>query len=195
VQLGAGSSRALIMRRHVMLGMMLPFALGSVAGAAAGAKIFVALPVGMLQGILGAFILLVTWLPRYGRMGSERGRFAVVGLAATFLGMFVSATGTLVAPFVASATSDRRDYVATFAALMTVVHLIKLIAFGLLGVAIGAYLPLVAVMIVASAAGTWVGARTLEYIPERAFRIVLQALLTILALRLIWTGLRAVGAF
>ncbi len=193
VQLGAGSSRVVIMRRHVLLGMILPFALGAAAGAAVGARVFVALPVPVLQGILGAFILLVTWMPRYGRMGSEKGRFAVVGLAATFLGMFVSATGTLVAPFVASATKDRRNYAATFAALMTVVHTIKLIAFALLGVAIGAYLPLVVAMVATSAAGTWVGARMLDHMPERAFRLILQSLLTVLALRLLWTAAERLG--
>ncbi len=193
IQLGAGASRAAIMRRHVILGLVAPFAAGAAVGAAAGAKVFISLPVGVLEGILGGFIILVTWMPRFGRMGSEKGRFAVVGLAATFLGIFVSATGTLVAPFIASAVDDRRNYVATFAALMSIVHTLKLIAFALLGVAIGAYLPLVAVMIATSAAGTWVGARLLDHVPERAFRIVLQSLLTILALRLIWSAVAKAG--
>ncbi len=193
IQLGAGSSRVVIMRRHVMLGMLAPFAAGAAVGAAIGARIFVALPVGVLEGILGAFIILVTWMPRFGRMGPEKGRFAIVGMAATFLGMFVSATGTLVAPFIASAAPDRRNYAATFGALMSVVHTIKLIAFGLLGVAIGAYLPLVAAMVATSAAGTVVGARVLDHMPERWFRIVLQSLLTVLALRLIWVAVAKSG--
>ena len=88
---------------------MLPFVVGAVIGAAAGAKVFVALPMPWLQAILGAFILLVTWMPNLGRIGAERGRFAVLGFVTVFLGVFVSATGSLLAPFVASATPDRHN--------------------------------------------------------------------------------------
>jgi uncharacterized membrane protein YfcA len=126
-------------------------------------------------------------------MGSERGRFALLGLGATFLGMFVSATGNLVTPFVASASPDRRNHVATLSALMTVSHLAKLIAFGVLGVALAAYLPLVAAMIATATAGSWVGFRLLHRMPERGFRIILQAVLTVLALRLLWSAAAKAG--
>jgi len=193
IQLGAGASRAMLLWRYVLRPTVLPFALGAVIGAAAGARIFVSLPEGVLQGILGAFILLVTWLPRFGRMGSERNRFALLGLVSTFLGMFVSATGTLVAPFVLSASPDRRNHVATLATLMSIVHITKLIAFAFLGIAIGAYLPLVVAMIATAALGSWVGAMTLDRVPERAFRLILQTILTVLAVRLIWLAAESAG--
>ena len=103
VMLGTGVARTMIMWRHVMRGTLVPFTIGSAIGAAAGAKVFVALPITSLQAILGAFVLLVTWMPKLGRFGAERGRFAFLGFGTTFLGIFVSATGTLLAPFVASA--------------------------------------------------------------------------------------------
>ena len=98
VMLGSGVTRTMIMWRHVMRWTLLPFIVGCVIGAAAGAKIFVALPISSLQGILGAFILVVTWMPSLGRIGAQRGRFAVLGFGTTFLGVFVSATGTLSEP-------------------------------------------------------------------------------------------------
>jgi uncharacterized protein len=79
VMLGTGLSRTVIMWRFVMRGTLLPFIGGAVVGAAAGAKVFVALPMTWLQAILGAFILLVTWMPQLGRIGAQRGRFAVLG--------------------------------------------------------------------------------------------------------------------
>jgi uncharacterized membrane protein YfcA len=193
VQLGGNAARATIMRRYVMRGAILPFAAGAALGAAAGGLTFISLPTVALQGILGGFILFVTWMPRFGRMGSERNRFALLGLGATFLGMFVSATGNLVTPFVASASPDRRNHVATLSALMTVSHLAKLIAFGVLGVALAAYLPLVAAMIATATAGSWVGFRLLHRMPERGFRIILQAVLTVLALRLLWSAAAKAG--
>ena len=48
----------------------------------------------------------MTWMPKLGRFGAERGRFAFLGFGTTFLGVFVSATGTLLAPFVASAAPE-----------------------------------------------------------------------------------------
>jgi len=191
VQLGAGASRAVMLRRWILRPTVIPFALGAAVGAAAGARIFVALPETWLQGILGVFILVVTWLPRFGRVGSERNRFALLGLASTFLGMFVSATGTLVAPFVLSASPDRRNHIATLATLMSIVHIAKLVGFAVLGVAVGAYLPLVAAMIATAALGSWVGAVTVERMPERAFRLILQTILTAMAVRLIWIAAAA----
>lgn len=193
VQLGTGSSRVLIMWRHVLKDLLLPFSIGAAVGAAAGAQIFVALPTAVLQGTIGAFVLVLAWLPKFGRVGPQKRRFAVLGIGTTFLGMFVSATGTLLAPFVASASPDRRNMVATMATLMAVTHVMKLVAFSLLGVAVAAYAPLLAAMVAAAALGTWVGSRTLNIVPERLFRIVFQIILTALAVRLIWTGVRDSG--
>src|SRR6187549_3246392 len=104
VMLGSGATRTMIMWRHVMRPAVLPFVIGSVIGAAVGARVFVALTTVWLEFILGTFILLVTWMPKLGRVGGERGRFGVLGFMTTFVGVFVSATGTLLAPFVAAST-------------------------------------------------------------------------------------------
>ena len=57
-------------------------------------------------------------MPNLGRFGAERGRFAFLGFGTTFLGVFVSATGTLLAPFVASHAPNRYNHAATLGALM-----------------------------------------------------------------------------
>src|SRR5258707_13269040 len=77
VQLGSGIARTLFMWRHVMVGTLATFAVGAVIGAAVGAHVFIALPISILQGILGAFIIAVSWLPKLGRVGAERARYAV----------------------------------------------------------------------------------------------------------------------
>ena len=193
VQLGDNASRVVMLRRYILRGTLLPFFLGAAAGAAAGAQIFVTLPTAVLQGFLGAFIILFTWMPRFARTGSTRNRFAVVGFAATFLGIFVSATGSIVAPFVASASPERRNHVATFSALMLIVHLCKIVAFGLLGMALADYLPLMAAMIATATLGNWLGGRILNRMPERAFRQVFRVLMTLLALRLLWRAAADAG--
>jgi uncharacterized membrane protein YfcA len=190
VQLGSGVTRTMIMWRYVMRSTLPPFIVGAAIGAAVWAKIFVALPVTALQGILAVFILIVTWLPKLGRIGAERGRFLALGFVATFVGVFVSATGTIVAPFVASAAPDRRNHAATLGALMIFVHIAKLVAFGFLGFAIGAYIPLMVFMIAAGAVGNWVGEEALNRVSEQRFRLILQIFLTALGLQLLWNALR-----
>jgi len=195
VMLGAGITRSMLMWRYVMRGTLVPFIIGGAIGAAAGAKIFITLPTAALQAILGGFILLATWLPALGRLGAERSRFAVLGFAATFLGVFVSATGTLIAPFVASAAPDRRMHAATMGALMTFAHILKLVAFGFIGFAIASYVPLMVAMIAFGAVGNWLGEIALNYTPERRFRLILQIVLTLLGLRLLWDAARSAGWF
>ncbi len=195
VQLGSGITRTLIMWRWVMRATLLPFMAGATLGAAAGAKAFVSLPTSVLMGILAVFILIVTWLPKLGRLGAQGSRFAMVGFGSTFLGVFVSATGTLVAPFVASAAEDRRNHAATLGALMAMVHILKLLAFGFLGFAIGSYAFLMAAMIATGAVGNWVGEQALERTSEQRFRMIFQVGLTILALRLLWKALSDAGLF
>ena len=193
VQLGSGVSRTIIMWRYVIKSTIAPFVVGAVLGAAVGAKTFVALPTHVLLGMIGTFILIVTWLPKLSKMGAERGRFAVLGFAATFLGMFVSATGTLITPFVASASPDRRNHAATQGALMISVHVFKLVAFGFLGFAISAYLPLMVAMIATGAVGNWLGEEALARTSEQRFRLLLKIFVTILALDLVWRALREGG--
>ncbi len=191
VMLGSGVARTAAMWRHVLHGTLIPFVIGAAIGAAAGAKVFVSLPLTSLQAILGAFILLVTWLPKLGRVGGERNRFAFLGFGATFLGVFVSATGTLIAPFVASASPNRFNHVATLGALMAITHIAKLVAFGFIGVAIGSFAPLMAAMIATGAVGNWLGEVALSYSSEARFRLTLQLVLTALALKLLWGAVPA----
>jgi uncharacterized membrane protein YfcA len=193
VMLGTGAARAMLMWRSVMRPAVLPFVVGSLIGAALGARVFIALTTMWLEFILGAFILFVTWMPKLGRFGAERGRFAVLGFMTTFLGVFVSATGTLLAPFVAASTPDRRVHVATMGALMAITHISKIAAFGFIGFAVGSYVPLMAAMILAGAVGNWVGEAALLRTSEKNFRLMLHIALTLLGLRLLWSAAQGAG--
>ncbi len=195
VQLGVGSSRTMILWRFILWPTVVPFMIGSILGAALAAPIFVSLPSAALQGIVGLFILLIAWMPEFGRIGPEKGRFAFLGFGMTFLAMFVSSTGSLLAPFVASISPDRRNYASTTAGLMTMSHIVKLVAFGLMGFAVGAYLPLMAAMVATATLGNWVGRKVLFRMREELFRVVLKVLLTALALRLLWVAARGSGLF
>jgi len=195
VQLGVSVTRIVLLRSFIMWTTLLPFVIGGAIGAAAGAPIFVSLPGPVLLAFIGAFVLLGAWVPSFGMIGPEKGRFTSVGFIATFLGMFVSSTGLLIAPFVAHIAPERRNYAATVAVLGMSMHIIKLTAFGFMGFAIGAYLPLMIAMVATAFLGNFVGRHILSRMPEQFFRIFLKALLTLLALRLLWVSARDLGLF
>ncbi len=189
VQMGGNMSRIVFMWKYIMRPVLLPFILGGILGGILGANIFISLPVAVLQGLLGLSVLIFLWMPSVNQIGGQRNRFAIVGFFATFLGVFVSATGTLVAPFVASEAPDRRNHVASFSTLMAIVHVLKLVAFGFLGFALAAYLPLMLCMVAAAIAASYVGSKALNHMKERNFRVIFKTICTLLALRLIWIAL------
>ena len=113
---------------------------------------------------------------------------ALVGLFSSFLTMFFGGTGPFIAAYIKTLGHDRLRHVATHASLMTLQHVLKSLAFGVLGFAFADWLPLVAMMILAGFLGTVAGKAVLTRIDERRFRLALNALLVVLALRLIGTG-------
>lgn len=186
VQLGATVSRSAMMLRYMLWPTLLPFVIGATLGAAIGARIFVNIPPEMLRGFMAVFILLIVWLPDFGRVGATSWRFGALGFVATFLGVFVGATGSLVSPFVAAASPDRRNFAATVATLMTCTHLLKIVAFMAIGFAVWEYVPLILAMIAGTTAGNYFGRITLDRMRERSFRLIYRILMTVLALRLAW---------
>ncbi|MCB2099340.1 MAG: sulfite exporter TauE/SafE family protein [Rhodobacterales bacterium] len=195
VQLGSNAGRAYLMRRHVVLSVLPVFAAGSILGALVGANLFVALPVSVLQIILGLFVLYAVWAPRFKTARPGRAAFFGVGAVAAFTTMFVGATGPLIAPFGMAITNTRQEFVGTHATFMTLQHGIKVVAFGIIGFAFGAYLPLLAGLLLSGFAGTYVGRLALNRLPEGTFRMGLKLIITLLALRVLWNGVADLDPF
>ena len=185
VQLGSNAGRAAIMFRHRHRGLVLPFAAGSLVGVALGGSVVVQLPPDILRIGVGLFIL---WSVLATPPGFLRRSGAVAGAFSSFLTMFFGGTGPFVAAYVKTMRFARMTHVATHALLMTVQHLLKTIAFGFLGFAFGQWMGLIAAMIVSGFLGTVAGRRVLIAIDEARFKLALNAILIVLALRLIWAG-------
>lgn len=189
VQLGSNTGRAWHQRAHIRAEIALPFIVGSLAGAVAGAFFVVQLPDALLKLILGLFIIVVTWasIPGFDRLGQAG---ITIGSAVTaVITMFVGATGPLLASFFSKILpNDRKALIATHAAGMTVQHLLKIVVFGLAGFAFAAWLPLIAAMVGSGYLGTVYGTRLLANLSEEAFRRWFRIGLTILALEMLRQG-------
>lgn len=185
VQLGSNAGRLSIMLSHVQRSVLPAFVIGALIGVSIGGSMVVQLPAGAIQLGVGAFIL---WSVFFRPPVWLRGSAGVTGLFSSFLTMFFGGTGPFVATFVKAQDLDRVRHVATHAALMTVQHLLKIVVFGFLGFAFAQWIGFVALLVAAGFVGTVVGRHALTKIDEQKFRVALNLVLTLLALRLIWSG-------
>ncbi len=185
IQLGSNAGRAIIMREHISVSVFASFAIGALIGVVLGAIVVIDLPPAAIQIGVGCFILwtIVAKPPPFLRRAAW-----IAGAASTFLTMFFGATGPFVAAYIKSHGFDRMIHVGTQAACMTLQHGLKVVAFGILGFAFGPYLLLMVGMIAFGFAGTVVGRKVLMKIDEKRFNLALNAILIVLACRLVWAG-------
>jgi uncharacterized membrane protein YfcA len=188
VQAGSNAGRAFTLRRHVRRSVLGWFIAGTAIGVVAASFVLVALPTATLEMVLALFILWTLWGPSLRKRTAPDAAFLAVGAGASFCTMFLGATGPMVATFWDVKRMGKLAVVATHATCMVVQHAAKVVAFGVLGFAFAQWTAIVVAMLVAGQAGVLVGARILKAMPERAFAIAFKALLTALALRLLWSA-------
>jgi uncharacterized membrane protein YfcA len=184
VQLGSNAGRALVQRAHIRWRLIVWISLGAVVGTLAGGQFAQVLPERWFDLIIGAFVLVSTWLPQPRIVGTSRVLQVIGGAVIAALGMVVGATGPLVATFI-KGLADRRQLVATHATLMTIQNAFKVLAFTALGFAFADYLPLIFGMVACGFAGTAIGSRLLVRVPEQVFRFGFRLVLSLVALDLI----------
>jgi uncharacterized membrane protein YfcA len=185
VQVGSNVGRTYVQRAHALWPLVARFTAGSVIGAVIGALLVVELPERILLGLLGAFILVMTWLPKPRIPGLASSGLVIGGGLSTIVTMFVGATGPFVQALLLPLKLEKRQLIATHAACTTIQHLLKVFAFGALGFAFSDWLPLIGAMIVSGFAGTMLGTRLLERLPERWFAIAIKAILTVVGIDLL----------
>lgn len=185
-QLGSNAGRAAMSWRHIdwkLIGAFLP---GALLGALLGSFVLVALPPAIMYLTIALFILYLCWGPKLPKMVLGKWGTSMAGAITTFITLFAGATGPLVAAFVKQIHADRFRTVATFAAAMSLQHILKVTVFEVAGFPLEAWLPLLACMVISGAVGTWVGLRLLKRMPDRYFHRIFNIVLTLMALRLIW---------
>ncbi|MCB0354942.1 MAG: sulfite exporter TauE/SafE family protein, partial [Bdellovibrionales bacterium] len=185
VQFASNVSRAVFSPESISWKPIRYFLFGALLSVPIGVALLGLFRFDLLPLFLGIFILLATWIKLPAWTDSPQAFFPL-GFVATGLSLFVGATGPLTAPFVQKLPNISRDgIVATSAVLMTVVHLLKLLTFGLAGVALLSQLPLAGCMIVSATCGSLVGTKLRGKLPEKNFRILFRLLVTFLALRML----------
>jgi len=188
-QLASNASRGLFALKDISWQIVWPFLSGCILGSLLGSNLLIRFPSEFLPIPLGIFILIMTWFPQWKKRFRLPGRFFSLGLVQAVLTLFVGATGPLNMPILLREGLLKDQLVVTASALMTIVHLAKILTFGLLGFAFGRYLPLLIGMVSAVIAGSFVGTRLRAKVPEQALKNIFKILITVLALRMIFRAL------
>jgi len=179
-QAGSNAGRLYFQRKDVIWSIVLWFSLGGLLGSIAGGALALETPVWLLRACVGIFIIWTLWGPMPKSFAPGRWTYFLTGIVACFLAMFFGTTSPIVAAMLSVSALDRLARVATHAAAMVVQHVVKTVAFGVLGFVYQEWLILISAILLAGLAGTFAGTRFLHRMPEetfkRGFKIILSAI-------------------
>lgn len=192
VQLGSNFGRAGIMRKHIQPYHLLWFFMGCTVGALIGGNVVVTLPTSYLQLIVGCFILYSVAGPKFTSYSPSTKSLSLSGAISSLLTMFVGATGPFVIASLRPFNFKATELVATSAACLSIQHILKILCFGLLGFAFSDYLGMIVSMITIGFLGTLLGQKLLLSVNEVYLKRALNIILSLLALRLIYAGIKPV---
>lgn len=192
VQLGSNIGRAFVQLGHVDWRIVIYFTVGAAFGAAIGGSIAISLQPDLLRLGIAIFVLWTVWgrPPRFGQ--APRTAMAAAGFVATLLSMFFGASGPIGGAVLSTLGLSRHGFVANQAVTAAIMHLFKIIAFGVLGFAFAPWLGLIGLMIASGFLGTLLGSRLLGHMNEASFKMGFKVVMTLLAANLL---LRASGDY
>ena len=186
VQLASNSTRTFALLRDVRWPLVGLYAPPMVLGAWLGVGLYRGEELPWFKPAIGAVVLASLALEHSG--ASRRiPAWALVpaGILGGFLTITVGATGPYLAAVLVGGNLERRQLVATQAAIQTFGHFLKIPMFLAVGFVWRSQLGLIVPLVLCVAAGTLVGTRLLARLPEREFRRALRVLLGILGVRLL----------
>jgi uncharacterized protein len=197
VQMVSNGSRAFFLRRHVHWRAVWRFAWPLLPAGALGIWLLGYVPPNGSRIAIGAFVLASTWLKSFFSIGKGANAERVLPIGGALVGFFstmVGATGPLLAPFVLALELGSQATIATLAACQIFQHASKVLLFGLRGFDLGGYLLPCLGLSLCAIAGSAIGTRLLDHLPDKAFRLVVKLTLTGLALQQLYVGLHARAA-
>lgn len=188
--IGSTSSRAAFFWRNIDWQIAAPFLAGSIVAVAIGARIYVELPETIIATAISVVMLIAIWLPEVSWRPRVKHPWAIVGfIHSLFSTLF--AYGALFHAVILHTGLNKRQIVGTMAACLTGMSIFKITGYISNGFDYTPYLQIIVFSVAAALVGTWVGKLVIDRISEALFRTVFRVLVTVTALRLMYTGLFA----
>jgi len=190
--IGSTASRALVFREHIDWRIAGPFLVGSIPAVAIAARIYIELPDTIIASAIGIVMLVAIWLPSISWRPNFRHPWVIVGFIHSFFSTLF-AYGALLHAVILHTGLKRRQVVATMAASLTGMGICKIAGYAANGFDYRPYLLTIVLSVLVAFVGTWVGKLLIDRISEAVFRAVFRLLVTLTALRLIFTAIVSAG--
>lgn len=194
VQLVSNASRAFFLRKHVRWDAVWRFAWPLLPGGALGIGLLAYVPASGSRIAIGAFVLASTWLKSFFSIAKGEGARRALPIGGALVGFFstlVGATGPLLGPFILALELSSPSTIATMASCQIFQHTSKVLLFGVRGFDLLRYVTPCLLLCLCAIAGSAIGTRLLDHIPEKQFRLLVKLVLTALALHQLYAGLTA----
>lgn len=185
IQLFSNTSRVIISHRKVDVKIFLLFSIGAAIGSLLGSPLTLSIPDSLSKIVLAAAILFFTWFPKVLKSFDFKGKFFVIGAGASFLSLFVGATGPLTAPFFLNSELDKDSFVPTKAACQIPIHLFKVIVYILSGFVLGEWILEIIIAVPIVFAGNYLGKHLTGKLNESLYRNIIKVVISLLVLRMI----------
>lgn len=184
-QLISNASRAYFSWSAIHWSVMPAFLLGGALGTAVFALVLQAISLNYLPLFIGGYILLSQWSNVFNRIVERFESFALLGFFQVGLALLTGTIGPVHMVMLNKRYSDRHEIVATAAAMMSIKHGLKVIAFILIGVKLWQYSDVMIGMIIAAIVGSYLGTKLRSKTNNAHFKLALKVILSLLAIKMI----------
>lgn len=192
VQLVSNASRAFFLRKQVQWNAVWRFAWPLLPGGAIGIGLLGYVSASGSRIAIGAFVLAATWLKSFFSIrtgAAARGALPIGGALVGLFSTLVGATGPLLGPFILALELSASSTIATMAACQIFQHSSKVLLFGARGFNLLEYALPCALLCACAVAGSAIGTRLLDHVPEKQFRTLIKLVLSALASHQLYVGL------
>ncbi len=184
-QLVSNASRAYFSWSSIRWSVIPPFLAGGLIGTVCFAIVLQAISLRYLPLFIGGYILLSQWSDVFNRIVARFESFALLGFFQVGLALLTGTIGPVHMVMLNKRYSDRHEIVATAAAMMSIKHGLKIVAFLLIGVKLWQFGDVMLAMIIAAIIGSYLGTKLRAKTSNRHFKAVLKVILSLLAIKMI----------
>ena len=187
--IGSTVTRVLFFREYIDWSLVRGFFVGSAVGAFLGARIYIELADAVIAVAIGVVMLVAIWLPQITWRPKLRHPWLLVGFVHTLLSTLF-AYGALLHAVILHTKLQRRQIVGTLGGCLAGMSVFKITGYAYYGFDYSPYYAMIMAAILVSFAGTAAGKMVVDRLSEEHFRFVYRVLITVSALRLLYTGVR-----
>ena len=188
VQLASNMTRVCLLWHHMSWPMILRFSALMPLGVALGLMLFQGLPQGVVEILIGIFVLLSLGARQIGRWRESElplWAFYPIGLITGMLNMIVGVIAPILGVLIIRKDLTKESMVGTLGFFGFIGNLLKIAGFTLIGFSFVDFGPLILCMLPAAIIGTKLGRILLSRLDQKLFLFMFHMVLIALALKLI----------